>query len=273
VSKVTTLEQAAALVPDGSVLGIGGVMDQMVPVAFLLALAARGARDLHCVTVAAGISIDLPVAAGCASEVSCAIVSFEDLGTAKAFRRAVESGAVRFHEHTELTIITRLTAALNGLPFLPTRAALGTDVARGDPDTMRVIDCPFTGAPLLACAALQPDVSVIHVHRADELGNAQLDHKHIWHDATIARAARTVIVTAEELVGTDEVRAAPEQTLLPGFAVDAVVIAPAGALPTSCPGRYPSDPERLRGWVACSGNDSELAELIASWSDEAADGH
>jgi glutaconate CoA-transferase subunit A len=272
VSKVITLEQAAELVPDGAVLGIGGVMDQMVPVAFLLSLAARGARGLHCVTVAAGISIDLPVAAGCASEVSCAIVSFEDLGTAKVFRRAVESGAVRFHEHTELTMITRLTAALSGVPFLPTRAALGTDVARGEPETMRLIDCPFSGAPLLACAALRPDVSVIHVHRADQLGNAQLDHKHIWHDAVIARAARTVIVTAEELIATDEVRAAPERTFLPGFAVDAVVIAPGGARPTSCPGWYASDPERLRSWLASTESAAGAAEVIASWSAEVADG-
>ena len=267
VSKVATLDQAAELVPDGSVLGIGGVMDQMVPVAFLLALAARGATGLHCLTVAAGISIDLPLGAGIASEVSCAIVSHEDLGTSRLFRNRVERGIVTFHEYTELTMITRLNAAVSGVPFLPTRAALGTGIAVGDPGALRMMECPFTGAPLLACAALAPAVSVIHVERADELGNAQLPYKHVWHDAVIARAGQHVIVTAEEIVSSEAVRESPERTLLPSFAVDTVVHAPNGAWPTRFPGRYDADREALRAWVAESGDDDRIAEIIASWTE------
>jgi glutaconate CoA-transferase subunit A len=256
------------MVPDGAVLGVGGVMNQRVPVSFLLALAARGARDLHCATVAAGLAIDIPIAAGSASEVSCAIVSFEDLGTSSVFRRAVESGRVTFHEHTELTMITRLMAAVSGLPFLPTRGALGTDVAAGLPGQVMAMTCPFTGAPLLACAALSPDVSVVHVDRADSEGNAQLDRKHIWHDAVIARAARRVIVVAEELVTNERVRETPEETFLPGFAVDAVVISPGGARPTSSPGRYQADREAMRSWLSLSADEESLAELISRWTAE-----
>jgi glutaconate CoA-transferase subunit A len=209
--------------------------------------------------------MDLLVGAGCADEVSCAIVSFEDLGTSKVFRRRVESGELTFHEHTELTMITRLNAAASGLPFAPTRGALGTDIATGEPDALRMIECPFTGAPLLACAALAPAVSVIHVERADAAGNAQLSWKHIWHDAVIARAGRTVIVTAEEIVSEDEVRASPEQTLLPSFVVDAVVEAPRGARPTMCPGRYQPDRDALRAWLDASGDDETMRELIGEW--------
>lgn len=266
MSKVVEMDDAAALVDDGSVVGVGGVLDQMAPIAFLLALAKRRARRLHCVTVAGGLGVDLPVAAGCASEVSCAIVSYEDLGTSRAFRRKVESGAVRFDEHTELTLITRLQAALSGLPFLPTRGALGTDLPNAHPDRLRVVECPFSGAPLLACAALSPDVSVVHVHRADRLGNAQLDHKHVWHDAVIARAGKKVIVTAEELVDDREIRRAPEKTFLPGFAVDAVVVAPGGAWPTGCPARYEVDRAALRRWLELSEHDDGVAELVDEWS-------
>jgi glutaconate CoA-transferase, subunit A len=268
--KLLTVDDAAALVPDGGVLGVGGVMDQMIPVAFLLALVRRNARDLRCVAVASGLSMDLMLAAECAREISCAIVSFEDLGTSKLFRRRVESGAVTFNEYSELTMITRLTAAMNGLPYLPTRAALGTDIARADPSAMRVVGCPFTGVPLLACAALAPDVSIIHVDRADTLGNAQLGHKHIWHDLVLARAAHKVIVSAEQIVDTDEIRRLPEQTVLPSFAVDAVVLAPGGAAPSRCHGHYPADRDRLRDWLAGTGDDASARALVHRW---AADGH
>lgn len=264
--KVMTIDDAASLVPDGGVLGVGGVMDQMVPVAFLLALVRRQARDLHCVAVASGLSMDLMLAAECAREISCALVSFEDLGTSKLFRRRVQSGAVRFNEHSELTMITRLTAAMNGLPYLPTRAALGTDLARSDPSAMRVVQCPFTGAPLLACAAMAPAASIVHVDRADALGNAQLTHKHIWHDLVLARAAHTVIVTAEEIVDTAEIRRLPEQTVLPSFAVDAVVLAPGGAAPSRCHGHYGVDRDRLRDWLTGTGDDASARALVQRWA-------
>ena len=246
-SKVVSMAEAAALVPDDAVVGVGGVMEQMVPVAFLLGLVRRRARGLHCVTVAAGLSVDLLVAGRCAAEVSCAIVSFEDLGTSRLFRRRVEGGELAFNEH------------------LPTRAALGTDIPRANPGVMKVVDCPFTGKPLVACAALAPDVSVIHVHRVDASGNAQLDSKHIWHDLVIARAARRVIVSAEELVDEEVVRGSPERTVLPAFVVDAVVVAPRGAAPTMCPGRYDSDKAELRSWLEASESDEAITEFLADW--------
>jgi glutaconate CoA-transferase, subunit A len=266
-SKLVSLAEAAAMVPDGAVLGVGGVMDQMVPTSFLLALAARGARDLHAVTIAAGLSIDLLVGAGAASEVSCAIVSFEDLGTSRLFRRRVEAGTLRFHEHSELTLLSRLEAAMKGLPFLPTRAALGTDILATE-GLMQSAD-PFTGAPVVACAALAPDVSVVHAHAADAAGNVRLDGKHIWHDLVIAKAARRLIVTVEEVVPEAAIRAEPERTVLPAFAVDAVVEAPRGAWPTTCRPRYEADREALRAWVEAGADDAELGRLLATWIAEA----
>jgi glutaconate CoA-transferase, subunit A len=263
-SKLVSIEEAAASVPDGAVLGVGGVMDQMVPIGFLLALAERAARDLHAVTVAAGLSIDLLIGAGCATQVSCAIVSFEDLGTSKLFRRRVEAGALRFHEHSELTLLNRLSAAMNGLPFLPTRAALGTDILATE--GLMQFECPFTGAPLVACAALAPDVSVIHAHAADAAGNVRLDGKHIWHDLVIAKAARRLIVTVEEVVPPAAIRAVPERTVLPAFAVDAVVEAPRGAWPTTCRPRYEADRDALRAWVDASAEDVPMERLLVRWT-------
>jgi len=264
-SKLLTLEQAAESIPDGSVLGIGGVMDQMVPVALIKAIIRRSTRDLHCVTVAGGLSLDMLVAAGCTREISCAIVSFEDLGTSRLFRRRVEAGELEFHEHSELTMITRLNAAASGLPFLPTRAALGTDIIAASHGALRPMCCPFTDAPLIACSALAPDVSVIHVEYADEAGNAQLSSKHIWHDVVLARAARRTIVTAERIVSTDRIRRDPTRTVLPSFAVEAVVDAPRGAVPTAFLGRYPADHEFVRRWLAASARDDTMSDFLDDW--------
>jgi glutaconate CoA-transferase, subunit A len=262
-SKLVGLAEAAASVHDGATLGVGGVMDQMVPVSFLLALAGRGARDLHAVTVAAGLSVDLLVGAGAASEASTAIVSFENLGTSRLFRRRVEAGELRFHEHSELTLLNRLSAAMNGLPFLPTRAALGTDILATE-GLMEFAD-PFGGAPLVACAALAPDVSVVHAHAADAAGNVRLDGKHIWHDLVIAKAARRLIVTVEEIVPEEAIRAEPERTVLPAFAVDAVVEAPRGAWPTTCRPRYEADVAELRAWVEAGADDAAIAAVLERW--------
>lgn len=267
-SKLVSVSEAATLIEDGSVLGIGGVMDQMVPTELLLGLVRRDARGLHGVTVAAGISVDMLVAGGCMDELSCAIVSFEDLGISRIFRRAVEEGRLKLNEHSELTMVTRLTASMSGLPFLPTRGAIGTDIAKGE--GMKMIECPFSGRPLLACEALAPDVSVIHVHAADEAGNARLDQKHIWHDMVIARAARRVIVTAEEIVPDSVFRADPERTLLPGFVVDAVVEAPAGARPTTCRPRYRADKKALREWIDAAVTDEQAVALLERWAAERA---
>jgi glutaconate CoA-transferase subunit A len=248
--KLVSTDEAAGLVENGSTLGVGGVMSQMAPMTVLRAIVARGARDLHAVTVAGGLSIDTLVAGGAANRVSAAFVSFEDLGMAPSFRRRVEQGEVVFEEHTEVTMITRLTAAGSGMPYLPTRAGLGTDMIAALPHAFRVIACPFTGAPVVACAALAPDVAVIHVDRADEEGNAQVAGKHIWHDVVIAKAAVRVIVSAEEIVPNAAVREAPERTILPAFNVDAVVHAPRGAWPLEFPGRYEADRDALRDWIA-----------------------
>lgn len=253
--KLVSEAEAAALIEPGSVLGVGGVMSQMAPMTVLRAIVRSGVRDLHAVTVAAGLSIDTLVAAGTASRVSAAFVSFEDLGMARAFRRKVEAGEVLFEEHTEVTMITRLHAAGSGMPYLPTRAGLGTDMIAALPDAFRVIACPFTGAPVVACAALAPDVAVIHVDRADEQGNAQVAGKHIWHDVVIAKAAQRVIVSAEEIVATETIRATPELTILPAFSVDAVVHAPRGAWPLEFPGRYDADRDALRAWLEETSSD------------------
>jgi len=105
---------------------------------------------------------------------------------------------------------------------------------------MKTIQDPYSGETLAAVPALFPDVALLHVHRADRFGNCQIDgYPHM--DADIARAATTVLVTAEELISEDETRRHPDRTVIPGFAVDAVALVPWGSYPHECYGLYEAD--------------------------------
>jgi glutaconate CoA-transferase subunit A len=121
-----------------------------------------------------------------------------------------------------------------GVPFLPMRSMLGSDVMRQRPE-VREMDCPFTGDKLLLVPALNPDVALIHVQRCDAYGNAQMDGLQFL-DIDLAMAANRVILTTERVVSNDQIRRAPDQTKIPFFAVEAVVEVPYGCVPHECGG-------------------------------------
>src|SRR5262249_26280546 len=190
-------------------------------------LARQWKRDLEAVKTAAAYDVDLLAAAGCLRAASCGFVGFEnEFGMAPNYRRAVEGGAVEAHEHACYTVIQGLRAAAFGLPLMPAAGFEGSDLpaARG---FKRVAD-PYTGELVLAIPRLRPDVAVIHVPEADAQGNGRI-YGTQFEDALMARAARTVILTAERIVETAELARQPELTAIPGFLVSAVVHAPGGA--------------------------------------------
>src|SRR5438874_12388047 len=159
-------------------------------------------------------------------------------GLSRIVREYVESGRVAYEEWSHLGLGLRFRAAAMGVPFLPTLTMLGSSLM--DVGGSRTITCPYTGETLHAVPALFPDVAMLHVHRADRFGNCQIDgYPHM--DADIARAATTVLVTTEEIVGVEETRRHPERTVIPGFVVDALVLPPFRALPHECYGLYEAD--------------------------------
>jgi glutaconate CoA-transferase subunit A len=130
----------------------------------------------------------------------------------------------------------RFRAGAMGLPFLPVRSMLGSDVRRERPEPREMV-CPFTGDKLLLVPALNPDVAIIHVQRCDAYGNAQIDGLQFM-DIDLALAANRVILTTERIVSNDQIRRAPDQTKIPFFAVEAVVEVPFGCAPHECGGVY-----------------------------------
>jgi glutaconate CoA-transferase subunit A len=163
-------------------------------------------------------------------------------GVSKIMREHVESGRVPLEEWSHLALGLRFHAAAMGVPFLPTLTMLGSDLMGvGGTQTLR---CPYTGETLALVPALFPDVALLHVHRADRFGNCQIDgYPHM--DADIARAATTVLVTAEEIVPEEETRRHPDRTVIPGFAVDALVHVPFGSFPHECYRLYEADVEHF----------------------------
>lgn len=262
MDKVRSVEDAAEMVPDGATIAIGGLSMNATPMAFVRALVRRGVRDLTLVAIVNGMAVDWLVAAGCVRRVVAGLVSFEGFGLAPAFRAAVQSGEVALEEYSEHLLIARLQAAALRLPFIPTKAGLGTDVLALHPDTTRLESDPVTGEAYVAATPLPIDVAVVHVSAADRLGNARVDPKLVWMDSEVVKAAATTIVTAEQIVPTRAFTDAPERTTYPRFMVDAVVATPWGAYPTSCYPAYTHHAAFFTDYVAAAREAGGLARFL-----------
>ena len=161
---------------------------------------------------------------------------------AYCLRRAVEQGIPRrvdVTDYSNFTMALALHSAALGVPFLPTYSTLGSDLLKKN-GNLREFISPVNEDKLVAVRALRPDVAVLHVQRADEHGNA-----HIWGSLGVAvdgaRAARKVIIVAEEIVAPEVIASDPNRTLVPGFLVAAVVHEPGGAHPSPVQGYYGRD--------------------------------
>ncbi|MBM3678675.1 MAG: CoA transferase subunit A [Actinobacteria bacterium] len=256
--RVGSWDDAVALVDDGMRVGFSGAILRGKPVAAALALAAAGRRDLELVTFTGSVEVEALLAAGALRSVVSSYVGLGPYGQARGFGAAVGAGAIDDREMSEWMLVGGLRAATMGLPFLPTRAGLGSQLAE-DRGLATVRD-PYTGEEFLAVPALHLDVAFVHAWRADADGNVQLpwppDHL-ADVDILTARSARTTIVSVEQIVPHEVVAAHAERTKLFGFEVDLLVEAPNGAWPGSVPPLYHDD----RDWLRAHGADAGAALL------------
>jgi glutaconate CoA-transferase subunit A len=269
--KRVSAAQAAALVRDGDHVAIGGTCYSRTPMALLFALLKLRRRGLTASRPLSCYEAELLLATGSVERIVTSWVGIGlRWGLAPVFRHYIETGAAAYEEWSHLAIGLRYRAGAMGVPFLPTLSMLGSDLAAAV--RLRTVTCPYTGERLAAVPALNPDVALIHVHRADMFGNAQVDgYRHM--DVDMARAARTVVVSAERIVGTDEISAQPAVTMLPHFAVDAVVEAPYGAYPHECYGLYEADIDHFDGYASAvrDGGADAARRYVAEHVDSKAD--
>ena len=272
MSKLTSLHDAiAAHIPDGCSVALGLQMEQMIPFSAGHEMIRQRKRGLTLIGPIFDIIADQLVGAGCVSEVIGAWVGNVMMGSAYNFRREVESGRVKVTNLTNFSVALALQAGAMGVPFLPMRSALGSDVAKGNP-FFKEIDDPFGGAPskLHAVRALVPDVTVMHVQRADANGNA-----HCWGNFGVmlegVRAAKKVILIAEEIVVPDVIASDPNRTVIPGFLVTAVVESPFGAHPSPVQGYYKRDDEFFIDYHRESKTQADFDRWAEQWIYSVAD--
>jgi glutaconate CoA-transferase, subunit A len=235
--KVVSLEEATSFVGDGDSVGIGGSTMSRTPMGMIWALVRAGRKRLTCSRSIVSSEGDLLFASGICDHIVTSWFSQGILwGVSKVMRHHVETGKARYDEWSHMAMGMRFRAGAMGVPFMPIRSMLGSDVRKQRPEP-KEIDCPFTGEKLLLVPALNPDVALIHVQRCDAYGNAQIDGLQFM-DIDLAMAANKVILTTERIVSNDQIRRAPDQTKIPFFAVDAVVELPFGCAPHECYGVY-----------------------------------
>ncbi len=177
----------------------------------------------------------LLVDAGCVSKIDCGFFL-----SAPAIERALKERTLEIYEYSNVIMTLRIQAGAMGVPFLPVRSFGGT--TGFDHSGAKLISDPYTGEAITIVPAINPDVAIIHAHQADIYGNARIFGTGI-SDVEAAMASKKVIVSAEEIVDTEEIRRNPGATSIPYYAVDAVVASPFGSYPGTCPGYYGSDPE------------------------------
>jgi len=252
--KAMSLEEAAALIHDGDSVGIGGSTMSRTPMGMIWGLIRAGHRNLTCSRCIVSSDGDLLFGSGACDRMITSWFSQGILwGISKVMRHHVETGNARFDEWSHLAMGMRFRAGAMGVPFMPIRSMLGSDVLRQLPETVEM-ECPFTKDRVLLVPALNPDVALIHVQRCDAYGNAQIDGLPFM-DVDLAIAANKVILTTERIVSNDQIRRSPDLTKIPFFAVDAVVELPFGCVPHECYGMYEPTMRHMEDFVALVNKD------------------
>lgn len=235
--KVVSLEEAISFVRDGDSVGIGGSTMSRTPMGLIWALIRASRKKLSCSRCIVSSDGDLLYGSGASEHIITSWFSQGILwGVSKVMRHYVETGKARYDEWSHMAMGMRFRAGAMGVPFMPIRSMLGSDVV-GQRSEAKEMTCPFTGEKLLLVPALNPDIALIHVQRCDAYGNAQISGLQFM-DIDLAMAANKVILTTERIISNEQIRRSPDLTKIPFFAVDAVVELPFGSAPHECYGVY-----------------------------------
>jgi glutaconate CoA-transferase, subunit A len=281
--KLCTMREAIArLVPDGASVVMGTALESLIPFAAGHELIRQRQRDLTLVGPISDMLFDQLIGAGCVARVIAAWVGNVSAGLGHNYRRAAEQGVPRPLEvvdHSNYTLGLALMAGAHGVPYLPTRSVLGSNLPDSNP-ALQIVESPVplpmsggsrdagggTRVPLVLVPALEPDVAILQVQRADADGNA-----HAWGNLGVTReagmASKRVILVAEETVSREVIPSDPNRVLLPGFRVDAVVHEPFGAHPSPVQGYYGRDHAYFDEYHAATRTPEGFAAWLATWVD------
>ncbi|RPI58281.1 MAG: CoA transferase subunit A [Chloroflexi bacterium] len=260
--RMTEAEAIGRFVYDGCYIGTELYGTVRCPMSLVREVLRQGFRNLR--VAGQGVTeLDLWLAAGIVEALDLTYIGLEVYGVSNALRREVESGRLsRVVEWSNAGISWSFKATALGVPFIPVRSMLGTDTLKYS--AAKVVECPFTGEKLALLPALILDVGLMHVHRADRYGNCQVEGI-TGFGVEFARACKRLIISAEEIVDTDEIRRYPDRTLVPYYLVDAVVHAPFGSHPGEMAYVYCRDEPEIKAWVEASATDAGARAYIQEW--------
>jgi glutaconate CoA-transferase, subunit A len=263
MTKLVPLSEAIAKhVNDGDIVYAAG-FTHLIPFAAGHEMIRQGKKDLTLARATPDLIYDQMVAAGCARKVIFSYMGNPGVGSLRIVRSALEQGKLEWEEYSHFGMITRLQAGASGLPFLPMNQTGATDLEKNNPNIQRIPD-PFGGKDVIVVSALNPDVAIVHVQRADANGNA-----HLWgiigEQKEAAFAAKKVILTAEEIVDESVIRSDPNRTMIPGIVVSAVCHVPFACHPSYAQGYYDRDNEFYLAWDKISESPEATKQYLDEW--------
>jgi glutaconate CoA-transferase subunit A len=226
-SNISTLADGAAAIRDGDTVGIGGYFFYRHPMALCREIIRQGKRNLTVIAPLSGVEADILIGAGCVRKIIFGFLSLDVFGMAPNFRRKVESGEVEHEDYGDLALVRSIEAASRSVPYIATRAWIGSDMLAHHPG--KVIEA--FGEKLLAVPALQPDIALVHCQWADTEGNMAIEGES--YDVEMIAAARKVVATCEKLVSPAELRRLGKR-IIPRYRIEHLIPLPFGAHPCSC---------------------------------------
>lgn len=254
-------EAAKGFIKDGDYLGVELYGTVRCPLSIVREIVRQ--RKKHLRLAGQGLlEIDFLIAAGLVDAMDITYVGYEVQGLSNILRRAAESGKLKLVEWSNAAMAWRFKAAAMGIPFIPVRSMLGTDTFKYS--AAKALIDPFTGIRVTLLPALILDVGIIHVHRADKYGNAQIDGLSGFA-IEMARAAKRLIISTEELVSHEEIQRYPERTIIPWFLVDAVVHAPFGSHPGEMCYVYERDEAHLLEFLKAAESEETTQQYLQKY--------
>jgi len=267
MTKVTTLSEAVASIPQGSHVALSGFATARCAMAFAHEVIRQELKQLTVSQCVGAMDADILAGAGVISRIIYGGGSRGRTGQHFCLNRAIEQGMIVAEEYSSLSMAFRYLAGSLGLPFIPIRSLRGSDILEHvkeiEPDTTRTITDPFTGNDWLVLKPLYPDVAVVQVQVADEEGNAQILGPR-WENEEQVKASKRTIVITERLVSTEIIRREPDRTRVPGFRVSHVVHLPFSAHPSSVFQAYDFDAEHINLYAKAS----KTPEGVQAYLDE-----
>jgi glutaconate CoA-transferase subunit A len=263
MSKLITLSEAIEkYLHHGDTVYAAG-FTHLIPFAAGHEIIRQGLKDLTLARATPDLIYDQIVAAGCARKVIFSYMGNPGVGSLRIIRAAVEAGRLEWEEYSHFAMISRLQAGATGLPFMPMNLTAAEDLEKANTNYRQIAD-PYSDKKVVVVPALNPDVAIVHVQRADADGNA-----HIWgiigEQKEAAFAARHVILTAEEIVPEEVIRSDPNRTLIPGIIVDAVCHVPFASHPSYTQGYYDRDNEFYLRWDEISKTSENVQTYLQEW--------